>query len=274
MRQTSGAMICPSCGKLISVNEERCPFCGAWRPGMFGYGPVIKRMFGTFDFPHLIVVACVALYVIALLLDPASLLHPAGIFSILAPSNLALYETGMTGGPAWSNGWWWTLFTAIFLHGGLLHIFFNMMWVRDLGPAVMRLFGSARGFVIFMVAGAAGFLVSNVVSGHPSVGASGSIFGLLAALIVYGRRGGGVVMTQQLWQWAIILFVMGFFFPGVNNWAHAGGFAGGWLTAQVMPASHERRESIGVQLLALAFVAVTLVGFVLSFVRVRAELGG
>src|SRR6185436_7990036 len=116
-----------------------------------GYAPVLKRWFGTFDFPHLVVVACVALYVIALLLDPASLLHPRGLFSILAP-----FETGMTGGPAWSNGWWWTLFTAIFLHGGLLHIFFNMMWVRDLGPAVTQYYGPARAFVIFMVAGAVG----------------------------------------------------------------------------------------------------------------------
>src|SRR5512141_41353 len=124
MRKTTGSMICPSCGKLISVSEERCPFCGAWRPGLFGYAPAMQRLFGGFDFPHLVVVACVALYVVAIALQPEAILSPPSLFAILSPGSRALYQLGMTGGPAWRNGWWWTLFTAIYLHGGLLHIFF------------------------------------------------------------------------------------------------------------------------------------------------------
>ena len=273
MRQTSGAMICPNCGKLISVSEERCPFCGAWRPGMFGFAPVLRKWFGGgFDFPHLVTVACVALYAVALALQPEAILHPGGLFSILSPGSRALYQLGMTGGVAWQQGWWWTVLTAIYLHGGLLHIFFNMMWVRDLGPAVVRAFGSARGFVIFTIAGAAGFVVSNLASGSPSIGASGSIFGLLAALIVYGRRIGHSAMTRQLYQWAIIIFVMGFIMPNVNNWAHAGGFAGGWVSAEAMRFSDERRESFAVQALAVVLLAGTVVGFVVSFVRVTSML--
>src|SRR4029434_10073849 len=119
----------------------------------------------------------------------------------------ALYQLGMTGGIAWGQHWWWTLLTAIFLHGGLLHIFFNVMWIRNLGPAVEDAYGPARAFVIFMIAGAIGFLVSNLVTNHPSVGASGSIFGLLAALIVYTRRHHHP-MHGQLWQWAALMFVL------------------------------------------------------------------
>src|SRR5262245_52814495 len=273
VRQTTGAMICPNCNKLISVSEARCPFCGAWRPGMFGYAPVLQQPFGgAFDFPHLLTIACVGLYVVALALRPDAPFHPPSLFPLLSPGTRALYQLGMTGGVAWRSGWWWTIFTAIYLHGGLLHIFFNLMWVRDLGPAVVRAFGSARGFVIFTVAGAAGFLVSNFVTAGPSIGASGSIFGLLAALIVYGRRIGHSAMTMQLYQWAIIVFVMGFLLPNVNNWAHAGGFAGGWITAEAMRFSDERRESFAVQALALLLLAVTLVGFVLSFIRVTTIL--
>ncbi len=273
VRQTSGAMICPNCNKLIGVSEERCPFCGAWRPGMFGYAPALQKLFGgSFDFPHLVTIACIALYVVALALQPDALLHPPSLFAILSPGTRALYQLGMTGGVAWRYHWWWTVLTAIYLHGGLLHIFFNLMWVRDLGPAVVRVFGSARGFVIFTLAGAAGFLVSNVATGSPSIGASGSIFGLLAALIVYGRRRGGSALTMQLYQWAIIVFVMGFVLPNVNNWAHAGGFAGGWVTAEAMAFSDERRESFAVQLVALLLLAATLVGFVLSFIRVTTIL--
>ena len=272
-RQTQGSMLCPSCGKLIGVGEEKCPFCGAWRPGLFGYAPALKRLFGQrLDLIPLIVTVCVVLYVVALVIQPDAILQIHGLFSLLSPGTRALYQLGMTGGVAWKQGWWWTLLTAIYLHGGLLHIFFNLMWIRNLGPTVSELYGPARGFVIFSVAGALGFLVSNQLSGAPSIGASGSIFGLLASLIVYGRRRGSAVFTAQLWQWAAIMFAMGFFMSGVNNWAHAGGFAGGWLAAQAMRSDEERRESPWVQVLALVLLVATAAGFVLSFVRVTSIL--
>ena len=273
MRQTQGSMICPSCGKLIGVAEKQCPFCGARNPGLFGYAPAIQRLFGRrLDLVALIVSSCVLLYIVALALEPDAIFHATGPFSLLSPGTRALYQLGMTGGLAWHEHWWWTLLTAIYLHGGLLHIFFNVMWIRNLGPTVDEVYGPARGFVIFSIAGAAGFLVSNLAAGTPTIGASGSIFGLLAALIVYGRRTGSHLMTQQLWQWAVVMFVMGFLMSAVNNWAHAGGFAGGWVTAEAMRFSHEKRESLKVQLTALALIALTAVGFVLSFVRVTALL--
>jgi membrane associated rhomboid family serine protease len=273
MRQVQGSMICPSCGKLIGVGEERCPFCGAWRPGLYGFTPALQRLFGRrLDLVSIIVMSCVALYAVALALQPDAILHPRSLFSFLSPGNRALYQLGMTGGVVWRMGWWWTLFTAIYLHGGVLHIFFNMMWIRQLGPAVTEYYGPARAFVIFTVAGAAGFLISNLATGAPSIGASGSIFGLLAALIVFGRRRGHSYLTAQVWQWAIIVFAMGFFLSGVNNWAHAGGFGGGWVTAEAMRFSDEKRESPTVQVLALALLALTAVGVVLSFVKVTGAL--
>ena len=273
VRQTQGSMICPQCGKLIGVNEEKCPFCGAWRPGLFGYAPAIQRWFGRrLDLVALIVTSCVVLYVAALALQPGEIFRLHGFFSILSPGSRALYQLGMTGGLAWRQGWWWTLLTAIYLHGGLLHIFFNLMWIRNLGPAVTEVYGPARAFVVFSIAGAVGFLLSNLASGAPSIGASGSIFGLLAALIVYGRRRGSMAMTAQLWQWAVVMFLMGFALTGVNNWAHAGGFAGGWVSAEAMRFDDEKRESLAVQITALALLAITGVGFVLSFVRVTTIL--
>jgi len=265
-------MICPECGKLIGVGEQKCPFCGAWRPGLYGFTPAMQRMFGMrLDLINVIVMACVALFITSLVLQPEAIFQIRGLFDILSPGQRALYQLGMTGGIAWREGWWWTVLTAIYLHGSLLHIFFNVMWIRNLGPAVTDTYGPARAFVIFSLAGAAGFLISNSFSMSSSIGASGSIFGLLAALIVYGRKRGGAEMTAQLWQWAVLMFVMGFVMSGVNNFAHAGGFAGGWVTAEAMRFS-EKRESRGVQLLALALLALTAVGFVLSFIKVTGIL--
>jgi rhomboid protease GluP len=276
----SGSMICPDCGKLIGADEERCPFCGTWRPGFYGLTPWVQRLFGRrLDLDRLIVVACVALYVVSLALQPEAILGTrggggmfGGLFNFLSPGSRALYQLGMTGGAAWQNGWWWTAFSAIYLHGGLLHIFFNLMWVRQLGPAVTNVYGQGRSFVIFTVSGAAGFLLSNLLSGAPTIGASGSIFGLLAALIVYGRRRRISMLTAQLWQWAIIMLVMGFVMSGVNNLAHIGGFVGGWAAAALMRFEDETRETPLVQVLALALLALTAFAVVMSFVRVTGLL--
>lgn len=275
MRQVQGSVVCPQCGRLVGVNEEKCPFCGAWRPGLFGWATVLRRSLGgRLDLFTVIVGTCATLYALALLLQPEAILQPAGLMSLLSPGTRALYQLGMTGGVAWQLGWWWTLLTAMYLHGSLLHIFFNVMWIRNLGPAVAEVYGQGRAFLLFNIAGAGGFLASNVMSGAPTIGASGSIFGLLAALIVYGRRRGSSVMTQQLWQWAIILGVFGFLMPGINNWAHGGGFAAGWVAAQLMSLDDDRQDSSWVLLTSLALMVLTLVGVGLSFVRVTGILLG
>ncbi len=273
MRQAQGSIVCAQCNQLVGVNEETCPFCGAWRPGLFGWAPVLRSVIGTrLDQITLIVGVTVTLYVFALLLQPEAIMEASGFLSILSPGGRALYQLGMTGGVAWELGWWWTLLTAIYLHGGLLHIFFNVMWIRNLGPVTSDVYGPARAFVLFNISGAAGFLLSNTMSGAPTIGASGAIFGLLAALIVYGQKRGQSMLTQQLWQWAIILGIFGFVMPSVNNWAHGGGFVGGWLAAQFMGFSDEHRESTGILLTSLALIVLTAIGFGLSFFNVTGIL--
>ena len=277
MRQVQGSVVCPQCSRLVGVSEEKCPFCGAWRPGLFGWATVLRRALGgRLDLFTLIVGSCGTLYALALLVSVAGGedILGGGLFSMLSPGRVALLQLGMTGGFAMDRGWWWTVLTAMYLHGSLLHIVFNVMWIRNLGPAVTEVYGAGRAFLLFNVAGAGGFLASYVMTGTPTIGASGSIFGLLAALIVYGRRRGSSVVTQQLWQYAILLGLFGFIMPGINNWAHGGGFAAGWIAAQVMNLDDERQDSTWVLLASLALIVMTFVGVGLSFVQVRGELLG
>ena len=93
-------------------------------------------------------------------------------------------------------------------------------------------------------------------------------------MIVYGRRRGSSVMTQQLWQWAIILGVFGFVMPGINNWAHGGGFAAGWIAAQLMSLDDDRQDSSWVLLASLGLIVLTVVGVGLSFFQVTSILLG
>ena len=95
-----------------------------------------------------------------------------------------------------------------------------------------------------------------------TLGASGSIFGLLAAAIVYGRRVGSNMFTRQFMQWAVILFIFGFLFSGVDNWAHGGGFVGGYATAWLFAREGESREGIGTYTIAGACILLTLFAFI------------
>jgi membrane associated rhomboid family serine protease len=209
----------------------------------------------------------VAAYLASLLLDLSAATRMRGLFGLLSPSPAALNALGMTGAYALKRGRWWTLVTAIYLHGGLLHILFNLLWVRQLAPVVEDLFGRARLAVIFTAGGALGFLVSDLAGVPFSIGASGGIFGLLGALVFYGKsRGGtfGVAIMRQYGHWALILFVLGFLMPGVDNFAHAGGFAGGFLAGAALGSSDRRPERVADALLALVAIGVTVASFALA----------
>jgi len=273
MRKRTGAVVCPGCGRLVDVNETVCPYCGRRAPGMFGYGPALQRLVGRFDLSYALIAACVVLYVIALAIDPRYIFRMAGMFDILAPSSSALAVLGMTGGFAMQQGRWWTIVTAVFLHGSLLHLLFNMVFLLQYLPHVAQLYGSARAWVIFVVAGIIGFAVSNLAAGVPTIGASGALFGLLAALIVYGRRTHQHAVANQLWMSAAVMFGFGFLMPSVNNWAHAGGFAGGFVAAEALSFSGRRESPL---LLGLAWGSALLVvaAFTLQLVRIVGILFG
>jgi rhomboid protease GluP len=92
------------------------------------------------------------------------------------------------------------------------------------------------------------------------VGASAPIFGLLGALVYYGRRTGSSMVSQQAKSWALTVFVIGFIFPGVDNWAHAGGFAGGYVVSRFLdPLRPERLDHLIVGLVLLAATGIALV---------------
>jgi membrane associated rhomboid family serine protease len=265
-RKTSGAILCPSCGRLTNADAPVCLVCGRRNPGMWGFASAWRAL-RIRDFTTAVIAACVVLYVIALVFDPAAALRPRGPLDVFSPSLRALTALGMTGAIVWAHGYWWTLLTAIYLHGSILHILFNMLWIRQLGPAVEEVYGPSRLAVIFTVSGVAGFVVSNFVGVPFTVGASGSIFGLLGALVAYGRRRGGHfgrMVLRQYGQWALLLFVMGFFMSAVNNWAHAGGFAGGFAAGFLLSFEDHRSESALDRLLASLAVLATVVAFGLA----------
>ncbi len=265
--RTARAILCPNCGKLVSANAEECIHCGMKHPGRWHNVPLMEKLLGgKISYVRGITVVCIALYVIALMIDPTAIFRIRGIFDILSPSAVALYLLGMTGSVAAAEGKWWTVITAIYLHGSLLHIVFNLLWIRQLGPVVEELFGASRFFLIFTLSGIFGFLVSNAFGIRFTIGASGAVFGLLGAVVFYGRHRGGAFGThiyRQTIQWVVILFLLGFMMDVVNNFAHAGGFIAGYLSAMLLKYQELQPETLWHRRLALLSLALTGFAFLM-----------
>lgn len=264
------SILCPSCRRLIHVSEERCPHCGTVRPGLWGLTPVLQKLFGQrLDLVKLVTVSCTVLYGATCLLDLLGLRWGGDILGLGAPSSKALYLLGMTGGWAWASGHFWTVLSAVYLHGSILHLAFNMVFLRWLGGEAEEVFGPARFFLLYTLAGVAGFVVSNVVAGSPTIGASGGVFGLLGAMAAFGhRRGGthGARVSRQMWWLAAGMGVFGLLYPGINNWAHAGGFAAGLVGGWIMPFQAHRAEGRTAMVAAVLALIATLASIVWSFV--------
>jgi rhomboid protease GluP len=275
-RQTTGSVVCPSCGRLVGVKDERCWSCGQPRPGLLGFAPLLRRLGGELGFAKLVVGASVAIYVLMLITDADGISMAVG-FSMLGPSDTNAFLFGASGViPVLGYGRWWTVLSAGWLHGGLLHIGFNMMWAWQLLPGVVRLYGAGRAIIVYVVASATGFLLSTFAYYLPlripilqparfTLGASAAILGLLGALVWYGRRAGSSMIGRQAAGYAVALIVFGFVMRGVDNWAHLGGFAGGYLIARVLdPLRTERAEHVAV---ALALLLLSLASVVVSIVH-------
>ena len=273
-------MVCPACGKLVGVNDATCFHCGRRSPGMWGYGKLLRSLAGGVGVSEVVVFGCGGLYLLALVLDLQGI-RMQGALSFLAPSPRSLDLLGWSGAvPVLRDGRWYTLLSAGWLHGGLIHILFNMLWVRQLAPAATAVYGAGRTLILYVAASVAGFALSVVgfivgvqigilgmLMGRATytVGASAAVFGLLGALVYAGRRGVGLQLGRQAWSYAVILFVFGLVFPGVDNWAHLGGFAGGYLLAAWFnPLRPERPDHL---LGGLAALALTALAVVMSVVR-------
>jgi rhomboid protease GluP len=270
-RKPTGAILCPRCGRLTHPEAAECLVCGLPRPGRWLWAAGVGRLLRTGNVTGVVTAACVVLYVATLLIDPVSMGGGRGSFdpfSLFSPSSAALAALGGAGAIPWHQGYWWTLFTATYLHGGVLHILFNVLWIRQLGPAVEELYGRSRLVIIFIVSGALGFFVSTAVGTPLTVGASAAIFGLLGAMVAYGKKRGGTfgkMVLREYGLWAVMLFAFGLM-PGsrIDNWAHGGGFIGGFIAGLVLSFSERRDESMLERALAFGLIALTVLGFGLS----------
>lgn len=255
------AMLCPRCRKIIGSNEITCSWCGysrtqawyrkAWSSGVLDGEWLVKA----------IITANIVFFIVSLFLSSKGRpsVFPFGMFSPDRTSLLLLGATGTV--PIERFGGYWTLLTANYLHGGLLHIFFNLMALRQIAPWVTHEYGPARMFIIYTLGGVGGFYVSYLAGVPFTIGASAAICGLIGSLLYFGKsRGGayGSAVYREVSGWVVGLILFGLVFPGINNWAHGGGLFSGMLLGRLLGYEERRRETDIHRALAFICAAATV----------------
>jgi rhomboid protease GluP len=170
----------------------------------------------------------------------AMLLNGAGLWH--SPNNVQL-AWGANFAPATEDGEWWRLCSAMFLHFGIVHLGLNMLALWESGHLVERMYGHGRFAAIYVFSGLVGNLLSLDAHGNSTVsgGASGAIFGLYGALLVFlalHRRN----LRPREFKWmfwgaaalATLMILLGILIPGIDNAAHIGGLIAGALAGAAL----------------------------------------
>jgi rhomboid protease GluP len=177
---------------------------------------------------------------------------------------------GASFGPATKDGEWWRLGSAMFLHFGVLHLGMNMWALWDGGQLVERMYGHARFATLYLLSGLTGNLVSLIAQGDRAIsgGASGAVFGIYGALLVFLWREREQLHPHEF-RWlfwgaagfSVATIAFGFLVPGIDNAAHIGGFLSGVLLGMALarPLDEARVVPQRSRLVpGAAFVAATL----------------
>ncbi|HEY2820418.1 MAG TPA: rhomboid family intramembrane serine protease [Candidatus Acidoferrum sp.] len=279
--QNPRPQICPACGSLVGINATRCHNCGTnLRFSMAKVSKGLSELFGGHaPVTTILLIVNVIMFAVEFMAMAAHG-QGGGLTIVWGMGGESAYRLGASFPfSIFVMHEWYRLITATYLHGGLIHIGFNMMVLMDIGPVVEELYGSARYFFLYTVTGAVGFLVSAYAT-HFSLGASAPILGLVGLMLAVTTKRTGLQVQQlraRLISWVVTLFVIGLM-PGlsVDNWAHGGGFAAGFLLGRIF-ADHEPRTASELRVAqALGFLTAVVVvsSFVLMILHYNDRLPG
>jgi rhomboid protease GluP len=272
--------MCPACGTLVGTTATRCHECGtSLNFSLSAAGRGVSGFFGgETPVTSVLLIVNILMFVVSI---ASSIQSGEGLSLTGGVSSEVLFRLGAQFEPVITEGHqWFRLLTACFLHLSIIHIGFNMWVLWDVGRVIERVYGSARYLFLYTLTGITGNIVSVVWDHHSarpalSAGASGALMGLIGLMIaITTRRSGAAIKaerTRLIW-WVVIIFAMGAY-PGVhvNNSAHFGGLASGFLLGRLFADREPTAGSEMKRAYALGWLAalIIIVSFVLMLLHVR-----
>jgi rhomboid protease GluP len=263
---------CVKYGQPVHAYNTRCPHCGIKTPGSRLKNNPLTRGWGSGEqLVRMIIYTNIAIFIVSLLISKNIMAGGLNPLRALSPSSLGLAIMGATGTRMVQEVGWWTLVSANYLHGGLIHILFNMMALYQVGPLITRLYGSYRFFCIFTISGTGGFMAPYLFGSPLTMGASAALCGLIGSAIYYGKSRGGLfgeAVYKQIGGWALAIIAIGFMFPHViNNSAHIGGMVFGGLSAYILGYHEKSREGAVHRILAGICMVLTILVLIWALLR-------
>ena len=191
-----------------------------------------------------------------------------GASSIMDFPLLELVRWGANVGALTMSGEWWRLLTCVFVHGGIIHIAFNMWCLWNLGALCESLYGRWTYAGIYLVCGLGASLSSAAWHPYvPSVGASGAIFGLAGALLAAFKLGEFSLprsalsgTLRSLGAFVVYNLIFGFALPGIDNAAHIGGLITGLIVGAVIALLAPQHEQTPRRALIFVVLLLALAG--------------
>lgn len=203
-----------------------------------------------------------AIFVGSLVLSGRGIEISLNPFTAFSPSMNALIFLGATGTiPIDQYHEWWSLISANWLHGSLVHIIFNMAALLQIAPLIIQEYGISRMLVIYTLGGTAGFYLSYLAGVSVTIGASAAICSLIGAALYFGKSRGGLfgqAVYKQTSGWIVSLAVIGLLIPNINNWGHGGGVVAGIALGWLFGYNERKRENLGHRVMAGLCIILTL----------------
>jgi membrane associated rhomboid family serine protease len=250
-----GRPICPECMTSTPVGM-RCPECARQktkvRVGQAAFTPTAVKMPAT--------IGLIAINVIVFLIELAG-----GGTGSLSGGGTVIHDAGLRG-PDVASGDWWRVISSGFLHAGFLHLLLNMYVLYIAGSILEPGIGTPRFLGIYFVSLIAGSLGALVVDPNSlTVGASGAIFGLMAAVVVIARGRGVEQLASQFGLFIVLNLVLTFSISGISVGGHIGGLIGGTVAALLVLFVERRlrgrRVGFGLELAGIVvMIAATFAG--------------
>ncbi|MCP4982290.1 MAG: rhomboid family intramembrane serine protease [Gammaproteobacteria bacterium] len=207
---------------------------------------LIRNIWEPTELVRFLVTVNIVLYITSLFIAPGAVNYDLNPMVFLSPSTGVLFKLGASGTlPVFAEDRWWTLITANYLHGSLLHLLFNVSALHAVGKINIEIYASSRSFLIYFLGGLFSMAVSSLAGIPLTLGASGAVCAIIGSMSYDEWRTSKGNLKKQIVSvgiWVALIVITGLTLPNVNNWAHAVGFVSGFLLGFLFWPETSQRE--------------------------------
>jgi len=223
---------------------------------------LIRDIWAPTELVRFLITTNIVLYITALFFAPGAVNYSLNPMVFLSPGTGVLFKLGASGTlPVFAGERWWTLITANYLHGSLLHLLFNVSALHAVGKINIEIYAPSRVFLIYCFGGLFSMAVSSLAGIPLTLGASGAVCAMIGSMSYADWRASKGNLKKRIASvgiWVALIVVTGLAMPNVNNWAHGVGFVSGFLLGSLFWKPTPPGETTTIRVIATSCMLLTI----------------